>query len=175
MVNAILRINMDYKLTTKTVYIDTNPYGFYMFAADYFRAGEHVYKLDCDNRINYSAYFLFTRSIELGLKSILLASKIINVTELKIKCSHDFDKIFKLFTSDLRKLIDLTKEDEKNIMTLNHWYKTSEKKFEYYSLSTSGLSFIKSSYPELPELKKIRDLNVKFFSPEIKNYILSNS
>lgn len=166
---------MDYKTKIETLHLDTNSYGFYIFAADYFRAGEHVYKLDCGKRINYSAYFLFTRSIELGLKSILLASKIIKIEELKTKCSHDFDKILKFITPDLKKSINLTKEDEKNIITLNHWYKTSEKKFEYYSLSTSGFPFIKSSYPKLPKLEKLRDLNVKFFNPKIKNYVLSNS
>jgi hypothetical protein len=144
-----------------------------MFAADYFRAGEHIYKLDCGNRTNYSAYFLFTRSIELLLKSVLLADKSIKVTELKTKCKHDFDKILKLLTPDLKKLLKLTIDDENNIMILNCWYKTSEKKFEYYSLLTSGLSFIKSPYPNLPDLEALRNLNTKLFSPDIEKYVLS--
>lgn len=154
---------------------DTQPYGFYLFACDYFRAGTQVYKLDCGNRINYSAYFLFTRSIELVLKSVLLASKTVTISDLRKNTKHDFDKIFKLFKQDLRELLKITVEDEENIMILNKWYQTKEKKFEYYSLETSGLSFIKSTYPELPDLGTLKNLNIKFFSPEIKKYILSNS
>ncbi len=166
---------MDNVLKVETAHIDTNPYGYYKFSADYFRAADHVYKLDCGNRINYSGYFLFTRSIELMLKSVLLASKVIKTSELKTRCKHDLDKILKLLTPDLKRILQLTIDDENNILVLNRWYKTSEKKFEYYSLSTAGLPFIKSTYPQLPDIETLRSLNLKFFSAEIEKYILSSS
>jgi hypothetical protein len=147
-----------------------------MFARDYFQVAKSAMKLDTGKRINYPAYFLYTRALELLLKSVLLASGTVTKENLKVKCKHDFDKILKLFTSDLKENICLEKSDEDVLLTLNKWYKTSEKKFEYYDLMTSGIiSIEKTNYPILPDFNVLQSLGEKMINEKAKGYILSKS
>jgi hypothetical protein len=167
-------VNITIKIEPIT--LNTGPYGFYLFAQDYFKVAELAAKLDTKKRINYPAYFLYTRSFELIMKSILLASGIVSIKKIKSDYKHDLDKIIKGFTPDLKKIILLTKTDEAILLLLNKWYKTTEKKFEYYDLITSGIINIeKTDYPILPNLKVLQSLGEKMINLEVKKYILSKS
>ncbi len=168
MVNTTMKV--------KPATFNTGPYGFYLFAQDYFKVAELATKLDTGKRINYPAYFLYTRSFELIIKSILLASRVADIEKLRTYYGHDFERIIKGLTIDLKKIILLTKNDEKNLLLLNRWYKTTEKKFEYYDLMTSGIINIeKTKYPILPDLKILQSLGERMINLEAKKYILSKS
>ena len=167
-------VNITVKIEPGT--INTGPYGFYLFAQDYFKVAGLAAKIDTGKRINYPAYLLYTRSFELIMKSILLASGIDNIKKLKLNYKHDLDKIINGLTPDLKKIILLTKDDENILLLLNRWYKTAEKKFEYYDLITSGIINIeKTNYPILPDLKILQSFGEKMINLEAKNYVLSKS
>lgn len=168
--------HMDYKISVATGYLDTRPYGFYRFADDYYRAGKLVSKMRCGNRINYPAYFLYTRSIELAMKSVLLASKKFTVDQLRMKLHHDLALILRELTPDFKKKLKITLEDEKVLLTINKWYKTNKKKFEYYDLGTTGIEFLADkNYPDLPRTSVLRTICGKMMNPRVLKYILSNS
>jgi hypothetical protein len=168
-------------MKVETLHIDTNPYGFYIFSYDYFKAAQSSSNLDFGKRTNYPAYFLYCRSLELIIKSILLATKKYKSKDLAMRkiFSHDILKGLKLLEKDAPdNLIKISSDDKKMINNLNKWYGVdgAGKKFEYYGLLT-GMEVFKEEtikrgeYPELPSLKDLERLFDKFLNPRIVKYI----
>ena len=170
--------NISIKIST--LHIDTNPVGFYMFSCDYFKAAKTTTTLDLGTRINYPAYFLYCRSLELILKSILLATKKYKLENLRKKVffGHDIFKGLELLKKEWSEydIIGLTSDDEKTIIDLNKWYKIDEKRFEYYEFPTGteiGLTKTPKGreYPDLPSLGHLDELVNKFLNSRIKKFI----
>lgn len=165
-----------YKLKCEPGVILITPIGFYKFAQEYFEAAKLVKTIDTGKRRNHPAYFLYARSFELSLKSILLASRIVTKHSIRTLCGHDFDKILELFTGDLKKVVSFKKGDEDTLLILNKWYKNSEKKFEYYDIATSGIFGIDGNkYPNLPNLEALESLGEKMINNSVKSYILGKA
>ncbi len=143
---------MDYILKVEPCIIHITPFGFYQFALDYNKAAKAVSKIDFQKRINYPAYFLYCRSIELTIKAVLLASKNFSKKEIH---THDFCKLLPKLGHHLEKVL-LLKDVYKNmIFDLDKWYKTDQKRFEYFSLETGIPCFIESNkdFPSYQHLK----------------------
>ena len=87
-------------ITCEPVEINVTPYGFYMFANDYYNVARKASEISFGKRINYPAYFLYCRSIELTIKSVLLASKKYSLDEIK---THDFSKLLPKLDKSLLK------------------------------------------------------------------------
>jgi len=167
-------------MKVQTIYVDTNPYGFYMFSRDYFKAAKVVSNLDFGKRLNYPAYFLYCRSLELIIKSILLATKKYKLEDLMKKkiFGHDISKGLCLLEKEDSKnnLVKLSPKNKGIINNLNKWYKTDEKKFEYYGLLTGMETFKEKTikegmYPDLPPLEILEKLFDNFSNPRIVKYI----
>lgn len=163
-------------------HVDTKPYGFYIFSLDYFKAAQVVSTLDFQNKINCPAYFLYCRSLELIMKSILLATKKYTLRDLANRkiFGHDLLKGLNLLKKEKsgNNIIKLSKQDKKMISDLNKWYKTDEKRFEYYALFTGVEMFRKKmiadgKYPDLPPLKTLEKLFDNFLNPRIIKHIIT--
>ena len=63
---------VNFKIKLEPINIRIAPYGFYSFSLDYYKAGEKASEISFDKKKNYPAYFLYSRSIELVIKSVLL-------------------------------------------------------------------------------------------------------
>lgn len=160
---------MKYILKADPIHISITPYGFYSFAFDYYNTAKKASEIDFKKRINYPAYFLYCRSIELAIKAILLASKKYSISEIK---THDFSKLLPKLDRTAKKLLMISDSDVKMLLILDKWYKTDQKRFEYFSLDTSGIFPINSNiYPGLPTLKEIDKLTNYMLNPGVIKFV----
>jgi len=160
--------------------IDSNSYGFYMFSYDYFKAAKKVSTIDFGKRINYPAYFLYCRALELIMKSILLATKKYKLRDLANKniFGHNLLKGLNILEKENygNEIIKLSDKERKTISDLNKWYKADEKKFEYYGVLKEIEAFSKKiekkgKYPDLPSLDNIENIFNNFLNLRIVKYV----
>lgn len=133
----------------KPIKIRVSPYGFYLYANDFFSAATLWKDL---KRFSPVPYYLYCRSIELALKSFILChDKNITTEKLKdkkkyghdlIKCLNQAEKVF-----GKRLLEDKERE---NVEKANKYYK--EKGFEYFRV----IDFVcgRQNIPDLLILKQ---------------------
>ena len=138
------------------------PYGFYMFSHDYFKAAKAASAVDFGKRINYPGIFLYCR-LWSSPKSVLLATKKYKLENLASRrvFGHDISMGLSLVEKEsLQKdLVLVSEEDKKMINDLNKWYKTDEKKFEYYGLLT-GLETFREETVKRESIQRCRPLNI---------------
>ena len=115
-------------ITCEPVEINVTPYGFYMFANDYYNVARKASEISFGKRINYPAYFLYCRSIELTIKSVLLASKKYSLDEIK---THDFSKLLPKLDKSLLKILIIGNSDKQMLNNLDKWYKTDQRMFSF--------------------------------------------
>jgi len=129
-------ISVDKILMTKNIMIkletghyNMTPFGFHKYASDYFVAADTWTKNIIKEGYSPVPYFLYSRSIELGLKAYLLAKKQSLTTV--IKCNHDLIKALnKAKLNSLDSFVITSSDDEKHITLANNIY--SKKGFEYF-------------------------------------------
>jgi hypothetical protein len=113
----------------ETGHYNMTPFGFHKYTSDYFIAANNWTKNILKEGYSPVPYFLYSRSIELGLKAYLLAKKQ-SLTSV-IKCSHDLMKALnKAKLNSLDSFVNTSSDDEKHIILANNIY--SEKGFEYF-------------------------------------------
>ena len=128
-------------------HIQISPYGFFLYAKDFFDAAKAFKRLKLYSPV---PYFLYCRSMELALKAFLLG-KGVPKEDLPKKnlYGHDLEKILKKAQEkDLREFVKITPEQEKEILKANKYY--VDKKvggFEYFDVHK-----VAKGYPELPNL-----------------------
>ena len=169
---------MDVRIRVKPLELDTKPYGFFMFSMDYLKAARAAAAIEYENRTNFPAYFLYCRSLELAIKSILLQGKRYSLKDVK-DVGHNLETGIEKLTQEnlLHVPIKFTNKDSRIIADLNKWYKTDQKKFEYYGVLTGIEAFKKKliekgEYPDLPNLRDLDDLLNKFVNPKVEKYVL---
>ena len=160
------------KIKIKPLKINITPYGFYSFARDYYYSAKAVSTLEPElkNKINYPAYFLYCRSIELSIKAVLLASGNVKEGELK-RYKHDFNKLIPSLTKELKRILMMTRDDEKMLIDIDKWYKTDQKRFEYFSTDTL---FDSNQLPILPELSVLDSLSIKMIGPQVNKFVVNS-
>ena len=110
-----------YILKVETGHYNMTPFGFHKYASDYFIAADSWTKNIMKEGYSPVPYFLYSRSIELGLKAYLLAKKL----SLKsvIKCSHDLNMTLNLAKSNfLDSFVTMSSDEEKHITLSNEIY-----------------------------------------------------
>ncbi|MEN9921407.1 MAG: hypothetical protein RLZZ517_385 [Candidatus Parcubacteria bacterium] len=156
------------KIKVEPIKINVTPYGFYVFARDYYQSANTVSAINFKNKIKYPAYFLYCRSIELTIKSVLLASGEYKLNQIK---KHDFSKLIPFLNSKLKKILMLNKKDIDLLLNIDKWYKTDQKKFEYFSL---GVAIGFEKLPELPSLVDLKSLNSKMLGPQVDKFVVNS-
>lgn len=160
---------MDYGIKCEPGEINVTPFGYYLFALDYYRVAKVASAMDFDERINYPAYFLYCRSIELALKSSLKTSRKFTNQELQ---KHDFCKLLPKLDAEMERALMITETDKSVLRNLDPWYKTKEKRFEYFKLDSSEIFEIESSkLPKLPDLQVLDILNNKVLGPALVKFV----
>lgn len=156
---------MDYRLKCEPGEINFTAYGFYLFAYDYYGVAKKASEIDFGTRINYPAYFLHCRSIELAIKSALLASKRYTISQIK---THDFCKLLPKLDSFLKSKLLISSKDEELLLKIDSWYKTDRKRFEYFHMDNSGVLI---SLPDLPAIEDMEKLNNRILSPALVKFV----
>jgi hypothetical protein len=138
-------------IKTEPGYFYITPVGFFAYAKDFHSAG-----VQWKTERNYSPvpYFLFCRSIELGLKAFVLA-KGEKLSFVRKRISHDIYKAFKrALHHSLESFLITTESERKEIIAANKYY--SDKGFEYFSLE-----IFLGSKSDLPDLQILRQYSEK--------------
>lgn len=136
------------------IILKISPFGFNKYAQDYFIAAEKWTK---NKEYSPVPYFLYCRTIELGLKAFLLA-KGEKINWIKIRLGHDLTKTLKRAKNNsLYDWVETTEEDENQIRIANKYYKT--KGFEYFFIlnHVTGLK-------NLPKLEIIKSYAEKLLT-----------
>ena len=150
---------------TETGHVYITPTGFLVYAKNYYTAA-----INWQSDGNYSPvpYFLFSRSIELGLKAFLLAKgEKIHVVKSKKIIGHNL--IFALRKAEFYSLSEFehtTTEEEKELQKANAYY--NEKGFEYFDIKNL---FHKK---DMPDLKILQQYSEKLLR-DITQFILSST
>ena len=86
--------------------------------------------------------------------------------------THDFCKLLPKLGHHLEKVLLLKDVDKNMILDLDKWYKTDQKRFEYFSLETGIPSFIESNgFPILPTLEDLSSLSNKVLNPAMVKFV----
>ncbi len=173
----------DLVIKAEPAYIDTNPIGSFSFFKDFLDAARASLSIATTFGVNFPALFLYARSLELAMKSVLLAFKKHKTDQLKQKSTfgHNLEKGVRLLNESNQKLVIFSKNDTNTISRLNHWYNNENGKMsEYYQLSASVPSFreqnIKNgNLPEIPDFDQLDDIAEKFLKKTVVNFIISNT
>jgi hypothetical protein len=140
-----------YFIKAENVKLNITPLGFFKYASDYFDTAN---KWTVDTKFSPVPYFLYCRTIELALKSYLLA-KGTELKWIKKKLSHDLNKALEhAIKNCLEQVLVVTDDDKKEIAKANEYYKS--KGFEYFLVSNhvKGLAL-------LPDLEKLKNFACK--------------
>lgn len=126
-----------------------SPIGFHKYAVDFINAAS---SLGLSTEFSPVPHYLYCRSIELALKSFLLA-KGISINELKSKkLGHDLEIVLcKAKALGLDKFVTITSEQEQELIKANSYY--PKKGFEYFKATNAV-----KGYPALPNLSVLEVL-----------------
>lgn len=110
---------------------NTGPLGFHRYAGNYLDAARLI---EIGDSYSPVPYYLYCRSLELGLKAYLLASEIPE-KELRRRVGHDLKKALREACKlGLANHVEFSREQILNFLIANKHYKG--KGFEYYQLKT---------------------------------------
>ena len=158
------RIMTDYIIHTDTGHVYITPTGFFVYAEDFYSAGINW---KSSQRYSPVPYFLFCRSIELGLKSFALTKgeKIKHLRSKKV--GHDLIAVLNIAKKhSLSDFLETTTIEDTEIAKANQYY--NDKGFEYFKLKNL---FNKTN---LPDLEVLRNYAEKIIT-NIKQYTLSSA
>lgn len=130
------------------------PFGFHKYASDYLDTADNW---SSESKYSPVPYFLYCRSIELGLKAFLLA-KGKNLEYVKYKIGHSLTKALENARQNaLDDIIETSDIEKVEIEIADKYYK--DKGFEYFSVSNhvTGLK-------ELPKLDILKEYSQKLIS-----------
>ena len=153
----------DHIIQPETGHIYITPTGFLVYAQNFYSA---AIKWETDGNYSPVPYFLFCRSIELGLKAFVLAKgEKMEVVKLKIRHNIDF-ALEKALNYSLADFLLTTEEEKKELQKANIYY--NDKGFEYFNIKNL---FGKNDLLELEILKQYSEKLLK----EIKPFIISTA
>jgi hypothetical protein len=155
-----------YVLKAESGMYRVSPFGFYKYAKEFFDAGE-IYEESIKDRKGFSPvpYYLYCRSIELMLKSILLyCDPKFTENKLKKEYGHDLIKILNAAEILLKSKL-LNNEEQMVIKKANDYYQ--DKGFEYFKVDKAV-----QGYKDLPELSQLKEITQKLLkNPVSKKYL----
>jgi hypothetical protein len=133
----------DIIVLTETGHLYITPVGFLVYAKNYYSAGINW---PSDEKYSPVPYFLFSRSIELGLKAFSLANgEKMSVLRSKKRVGHDLLLALENAQSyALTKFVQITAEEEIEWRKANSYY--ADKGFEYFEFKSI---FDKKNLPDL--------------------------
>lgn len=134
-------------IKTRLIKFNITPFGFHEYASDYLDTAD---KWTSESKYSPVPYFLYCRTIELGLKAFLLA-KGKNLKYVKDSVGHDLTLGLKnARLNNLDDIVETTDIEKEQIEVANKYYKT--KGFEYFFVSNhiTGLKGL----PKLDTLKE---------------------
>lgn len=157
---------VNYTLNAEPIHINVSPTGFLFYATDFLNAHES-YK--SDNPFSPVSYYLVCRSLELSMKSFLLAK---GMTRQEIKNTkkygHDLKKILrKAKELGINTISPISDTQEEQIVQANNWY--ARKGFEYFELQ--NIVDGRETLPNLEVLIKIARCLVKDLKPLCLNVV----
>jgi len=150
----------NYVLKAEPAHINVSPTGFLVYATDFLNAHES-YK--SDNAFSPASYYLVCRSLELSMKSFLLAKGMAR-QEIKDrrKYGHDLKKLLrKAKELGINTISPISDAQEEQIVKANDWY--ARKGFEYFELQ--NIVDGRETLPNLEVLIRIARCLVKDLKP----------
>jgi hypothetical protein len=139
--------NIVIKVSPFKVFI--SPMGFHRYASEYLRAAEGFEVKDGFSPV---PYYLVCRSLELSLKSFLLAKGVPKKKFKERSLGHDLEKVFeKAISMGIDEFISFTPNHKAELEKANKYY--ASKGFEYFEVikATTG-------YKNLPDITVLSDL-----------------
>jgi len=153
----------DVVIEVPTAHIDIGPFGFYRYADEYHQAANAIIPR---NSFSPVPYYLYCRSLELGLKAYLL-TKGLSQKDLKLIFGHNLTKLLnKAKRKGLLRIFSIERTEEEVIRNANVYYKS--KALEYFDLYRAGTGY--RDLPELTELAKITSNLLASIERECKDY-----
>lgn len=148
----------NYISKAQPIHFNVSPTGFLVYATDFLNAYES-YKSDI--KFSPASYYLVCRSLELSMKSFLLA-KGITRQEIKNEYGHDLQKILrKAKELGINTTSPISETQEEQIVKANDWY--ARKGFEYFELQ--NIVDGPETLPNLQALAEIARCLVKNLKP----------
>jgi HEPN domain-containing protein len=139
----------NYVLKAELGVLHISPLGFHRYASEFLRAAQGFKISDGFSPV---PYYLICRSIELALKSFLLAKGVPKRTLKERKLSHNLEKVLKKAVSlGLDKVISIPPQHKEELRKANTYY--DSKGFEYFEVTSAAIG-----YPNLPDLRVLSDL-----------------
>lgn len=154
-----------YKMVVESLKINISPYGFLKYSKDFFKAAETIYP---EKDFTPVPYFLYSKSIELSLKSFLLTKDDFNKNILKKKYGHNLEKLInKGIEYDLLPILEISEEEKNLLSEITTLYNVTNKSFEYFNATEAAMG-----YNNFPDLAKVREISKKLLEIEktIKEY-----
>ena len=153
----------DVVIEVPTAHLDIGPFGFYRYADDYGQAANAIIP---GTSFSPVPYYLYCRSLELGLKAYLL-TKGLSQRKLKYRFGHNLTKLLnKAKRKGLLKIFAIKPNQEELIRNANVYYKS--KALEYFDMYRAGTGY--RDLPDLTELAKISSDLLASIERECKDY-----
>jgi hypothetical protein len=144
----------NYILKAESSEIKISPFGFHKYASDYLETAE---KWPTQSTYSPVPYFLYCRTIELGIKAYLLA-KGKDLDFIKFNIRHDLTKgLNNAILNALDDILETTDIEKAEIEVANKYYK--DKGFEYFFVEKHATGLM-----ELPELEVLKRYAHKLLS-----------
>ncbi len=157
-------VEKDLEIRVKTASVRIGPIGFLEYAKEFYAAFS---SFKPKNKTSPASYYLICRSIELSLKSYLLA-KGVDIKKVKYSLGHDLHKILKKAKElQIFSIVEISDVEIEQIEKANVWY--TRKGFEYFELRN-----LRESTSTLPDLEILTGL-VENFLQQLKQVCLDAS
>ena len=135
-------------IKAEPIVLNISPLGFHRYSNEFLKAAQDF---KGEDRFSPVPYYLYCRSIELCLKSFLLAKGVSKVT-LKKKLGHNLEKnINKAESLGLSDVVVIATQHRKELKKANEYYVS--KGFEYFEVLKAV-----TGYRNLPDLSLLSDL-----------------
>ena len=138
----------DVVIKCEPMVLNLSPYGFHRYAKQFLETAREVKEVDGFSPV---PYYLYCRSIELGLKSYLLIKKV-PIKKLKSrKLGHNLCKLLRKSRGlDLEQYIKVNDRHINELKKANDYY--ASKGFEYFQVINAA-----RAYKGLPDLKVLSE------------------
>ena len=142
-------------LFVKPIELRITPYALARISDDFHKCST---KYKPTNFFPLTNYFLYLRSIELGMKAVILSKSCTKKDKdfIKLKIGHDLVKLVKSYKNKVDKDVLSTKE-EGILRQINGFYKS--KGLEYFTIEM--IMSAARAYKNLPEIREVRDISIK--------------
>lgn len=139
----------DIVIKADPIVIHINPMGFHIYASEFFSAAGEP-----KSEVPFSPvpYYLICRSIELSLKSYLIAKGIPHKELKQRELGHDLVKVLQKAKSlGIESIVQISPQQEIELAKANEYY--ASKGFEYFQVMKAV-----TGYRDLPDLSELHEL-----------------